>query len=110
VDAEASSHAASSLFPSRTENRMTPVDHLAEAWLRHKWADQAGEAFQRSCVEFTSTDPYLVYAQWEAESWEVSFRGPRDPTQEAENSRNYRAYWGLSSTTPTRPSTTPPIK
>jgi hypothetical protein len=56
VDAEASSHAASSLFPSRTENRMTPVDHLAEAWLRHKWADQAGEAFQRSCVEFTSTD------------------------------------------------------
>jgi hypothetical protein len=85
VDAEASSHEASSLFPSRTENRMTPVDHLAEAWLRHKWADQAGEAFQRSCVEFTSTDPYLVYAQWEAESWELSFRGPRDPALEAEN-------------------------
>jgi hypothetical protein len=41
--------------------------------------------FDQDKLEFTSTDPYLVYPQWEAERWEVSFRGPRDPAQEAEN-------------------------
>ena len=64
---------------------MTPVDHLADAWQRHRWANQAGEAFQSRCVEFTSADPYLIYAEWNAECWEVSFRGPRDPAREAEN-------------------------
>jgi hypothetical protein len=89
---------------------MTTVDHLAEAWLRHQWANEAGEAFQRRCVEFTSTEPYLVYAQWEAERWEVSFRGPRDPAQEAENLTELSRLLGVSSTTPTPLSTTPRIR
>jgi hypothetical protein len=62
----------------RADMTAEPPDYLADAWLRHKWANESGEAFHKLCVEFTRTDPYLVYARWEAERWEVSFQGPRN--------------------------------
>jgi hypothetical protein len=56
---------------------------MADAWLRQAWANDAGQAFQHLCSEFVDADPFLVFAKWDGEYWELSFQGARDEAQAA---------------------------